>query len=280
MKLIYSHFKQFLPDLEKTAEKIADEFSLIGHMSEGIKELGGEKVLGLEVRQNRGDCLGYYGLAKELTVSYDLDLKMPEINLPQPQTNDQTPITITAKDKVKRIMAIKINNLKNKPSPDWLKQFLNLHEINSINTLVDLTNYIMLLYGIPCHAFDAQKTKGHLDWKIIKQKDQITTLDGTEIQIPKNSFLIADDGGAASLPVVGGKRTAINMDTSQTIVEMAIYDPYKVRLDAKKMNVQTDAKIRLEKDLDTNLITKKKKHLIDLILKECGGKIETKKFDY
>ncbi len=280
MKVIYSYLKKLLPDLDKPIEKIADDLSLIGHMSEGIETVGGEQVINLEIRQNRGDCLGYYGLAKELAVLYNLEVQLPETKLPKPKSGELPPITISAEEKVKRIMSLKINKLKNKHSPSWLKEFLAIHDINSINTLVDLTNYVMLFYGLPCHAFDAQKVSSELEWKITNQKEQIITLDRTKIEIPKNSFIISDNKGAASLPIIGGKRTAIDLKTKETIIEMAIYDPLKIRLDAKKMNIQTDAKIRLEKDLDTNLLPIAFKHLTRLILKECGGEIVTKVFDY
>ncbi len=280
MKLIYSHLKRFLPSLNEPIEKIGNDLSLIGHMSEGIENISGEKVISLEIRQNRGDCFGYYGLAKELAVLYDLNLKTPKIKLPQAKEKTSVPIDISAEKEVDRIMSVKINNLKNQPSPAWLKKFLAIHDINPINTLVDLTNYIMLVYGIPCHAFDADKISGGLVWEITDKTDKIITLDGTKIDIPENSFVISDDKGAASLPAIGGKRTAIDLDTQKTIIEMAVYNPEKVRLDAKQMNIQTDAKIRLEKGLDPNLISLAFKHLIQLVLKECGGEIITKVKDY
>ncbi len=280
MKLVYSELKKFLPDLDKSTQEIAGDLTLIGHMSERVETISGEQVIDLEIRQNRGDCLGYYGLAKEISVLYNLELKTTEIDLPETETKKKPPIKISAEDKVQRIMSLEITNLENKSSPDWLKKFLAIHDINSINTLVDLTNYIMLIYGIPCHAFDSQKVNGDLIWKITNKKDQIITLDGTKIDIPKNSFVISDDQGAVSLPVLGGKRTAIDLNTNQTIIEMAVYDPQKVRLDAKKMNVQTDAKVRLEKDLDPKLIPSAFKHLIQLVVDECGGEVATKTLDF
>ncbi len=280
MKLIYSELKKLLPDLSQPAEKTADDLTLIGHLSEGIEKEGGEEVIKLEIAKDRGGCLGYYGLAKDLSVFYDLDLKTNQAELPQPTGNKEPEITVSAENEVVRLMALSIGKIENKPSPVWLKKFLNLHEINSINTLVDLTNYIMLIYGIPCHAFDAEKISHQLVWKIADRPDQITTLDGTKINIPIGSLLIADPDGAASLSTIGGRRTAIDLKTKETIVEMAIYDPKRVRLDSKNMNIVTDASIRLEKDLDPELIPQAFGHLISLILDNCGGEITTKTMDY
>ncbi len=280
MKLIYSQLKKFLPDLDKPIEKTADNLTLIGHLSEGIDEYKGEKFINLEIPKDRGDCLGYYGLAKELSVFYDLKLQIPKFKLPKSIKDKQPKISVSAEEQVLRLMAIEIGNITNKPSPEWLKRFLSIHEINSINTLVDLTNYIMLIYGIPCHAFDSRKISHQLEWKIADEKDKITTLDGTEIKIDKGCFLISDPKGTASLPVIGGRRTAIDLKTNQTLVEMAIYNPQKVRLDARKMNIITDASIRLEKELDTELIPQPFNHLVSLIQENCGGKIISQPFDY
>lgn len=280
MKLVYSELKKLLPNLNKPAEKVADDLTLIGHLSEGVKESNGEKIIKLEIAKDRGDCLGYYGLAKDLNILYDLKLEIPQVKLPQPVTDQKPKITVSAKREVYRLMSLKIDKITNKPSPKWLKDFLNYHEINSINTLVDLTNYIMLVYGIPCHAFDAQKVTNRLEWKIADQPDEITTLDGTKIDIPAGALVIADPTGAASLSTIGGRRTAIDLKTKETIVEMAVYNPQRVRLDSKNMGIITDASIRLEKSLDTELIPQAFKHLILLILENCGGEIFTQTLDF
>ncbi len=280
MKLIYSQLKKLLPNLDKQAKKVAADLTLIGHFSQGINQVGGGQVIDLEIAKNRGDALSYYGLARDLAVLYDIELKLSEINLPEPTKNKKPEIKISAEKDVYRLMALKIENLSNKPSPEWLKDFLNCHEINSINTLVDLTNYVMLIYGIPCHAFDAEKVSNQLEWRVGSQKDKITTLDGTRIDIPAGALVIADPAGAASLSIIGGQRTAIDLNTRETIVEMAIYDPARVRLDAKNMNIVTDASVRLEKDLDTELIPPAFNYLISLILSNCGGEIATETMDY
>ncbi len=280
MKLIYSELKKLLPNLEKPAEKVADDLTLISHLSEGVEKKNREKIINLEIAKDRGDCLGYHGLAKDLSILYDLKLNLAQTKLPKSSEAKELNIKISAKDEVYRLMALGIKNITNKPSPKWLKDFLNYHQINSINTLVDLTNYVMLIYGIPCHAFDGGKISNQLEWKIADQADQITTLDGTKIDIPTGSLVIADRFGAASLSTIGGQRTAINLKTRETIVEMAVYDPTRVRLDAKNMNIITEASIRLEKKLDTELIPQPFKHLISLILEMCGGEINTKTLDY
>ncbi|MBU2591862.1 MAG: phenylalanine--tRNA ligase beta subunit-related protein [Patescibacteria group bacterium] len=281
MKIVYSELKKFLPDLKKTPRQVADDLTMLGHFADGIKKTGPETVISLEVRQNRGDCLSYYGIAKDLSVFYQIPLSTAKINLPKSSQNYHLPIRVTARKETVRIIALRLSGIRNTASPQWLSKFLSLHEINSINLLVDLTNYITLLYGIPCHAFDTAKSGGKLVWEINRGKyKKFLTLDGTEFELKRETFLISDRIGAASLVMLGGKRAAIDLNTTETVIEMAVYDRVKVRLDAKSLNIATEAGIRLEKDLDPELIPQAHGHLIQIVLENCGGKISSRLYDY
>lgn len=280
MKIIYSQLKQFLPSLKKTPREVANDLTMLGHFNDSFEKKEGEVIFGLEVKQNRGDCLNYYGIAKELAVLYDIPLVTPKITLPVSKNDYQLPIKIEARNQTKRIMALKISNLKNSSSPKWLRDFLNFHEINPINLLVDLTNCIMLWYGIPCHAFDIQKSTDKLSWRLNNGRYQkFTTLDGTDINLQKNTFLIASPKGVESLTMIGGQKCAIDLKTKEVLIEMAIYDPIKVRKDFKNLNIVTDAGIRLEKELDPELIPQAFSHLIELVLKNCQGEITSQIYD-
>lgn len=281
MKIIYSQLQKFLPNLHFSARQIANKLTLLGHMGSGYEQKLDETIIGLEIRQNRGDCLGYYGIAKELATAYNLQFKVPKINLPITPKNSELPIKVIAKRQTHRIMALRISGIKNGLSPKWLQKFLKLHEINSINTLVDLTNFIMLWYGIPCHAFDTNKSGNKLVWKLNQKQNLVfQTLDKTKVKLHQNAFLISDKKGPASLVMIGGNRAKIDLNTKEVIIEVAVYDRKKVRLDAKKLNVQTEAGSRLEKDLDPDLIPQALNHLAFLILNNCGGKISSQLYDY
>lgn len=278
MKLIYSQLKNWLPDLPATPKQLRDDLTLIGHFASGYEEINGESVLDLEIRQNRADCLGYYGIARDLAVYYKININLPQPTQPQ-FTSDQTPITISSPD-VHRIQATRLSNIKNSQSPDWLKNFLALHDINSINTLVDLTNYVMLWWGIPCHAFDTAKVD-RLVWenKVDDKYSDFTTLDGTTLKLAENNLLVTNGSQVVSLSFIGGQNSGIELNTTETIIEMAVYNRSRVRSDSRGLRTITEASIRLDKELDTETIPLAFNHLISLIQEHCHGTISSELLD-
>jgi phenylalanyl-tRNA synthetase beta chain len=278
MKLIYSHLKKFLPDLNVEPQQLRDDLTMIGHFTNFFEEIDNEIVFDLDIKVNRGDCLGYYGLARDLAVFYRLPLfQIPKINLDQ--NNSQLPITITT-DNVKRVMALKISGLKNTESPDWLKTFIKLHGNNSINTIVDLTNYIMFMYGIPNHAFDTDKSGDELIWEMNSKYKTFTSLDGSKLELNQNILMINSPNKALSLSFWGGEACAIESNSTDLIIEMAVYNPTTVRQNSRQLKSVTEAATRLEKGLDPELIPLAFNHLADLILQNCGGQISSQIFDY
>jgi len=278
MKIIYSHLKKWLPDLTVDAKTLRDDLTLIGHFASGFEEIDGETILDLEIRQNRADCLGYYGLARDLSVFYQIDLKLPEINQIK-YSDTPIPITINSSD-VYRIQAASISSIKNTLSPKWLVKFLELHDINSINTLVDLTNYVMLEWGIPCHAFD-QKKAPKLVWEnnTDNKYPNFTTLDGTKLKLTNNCLLITDYQLPLSLSFIGGQNSGINLDTADSILEMAIYNHSRVRNDSRSLKTITEASIRLDKELDTETIPLAFNHLVSLLQKHCSATVNGELLD-
>ena len=279
MKLIYSELKKFLPDLSVEPQQLRDDLTMIGHFTNYFEEIEGEIVFDLDIKVNRGDALGYYGLARDLAVLYNLSLSIPESSFLFPVSNYSLPITVTT-NKVKRIMALKISGLKNSPSPPWLQKFIKLHGTNSINTLVDLTNYIMFLYGIPVHAFDTVKSSDNLIWEINSQYSDFISLDGTELKLNHNILMINNPTKALSLSFWGGEASAIETSTTDTIIEIAVYDRATVRQNSRFLKCVTEAGTRLEKDLDPELTPTALNHLVKLIQENCGGQIASQIFDY
>ena len=279
MKIIYSQLQKLLPSLKNVDPKtVASRLSWLGHFANSIESTPTDTIINLEVRQNRGECLGYFGIASDLSPLYGpLNIKsyqtIPDKSLPA------TPVTINSKD-VLRIQSLSISNIKNIPSPPWLKTFLNNHDINSINCLVDLSNYIMLLYGIPCHTFNADKVNHRLTWQNNTNFSSFTSLDGTVIDIQKQNLLITNDKEVVSLSFIGGKNSGVDLNTTNTIIEMAVYNRSRVRSDSRGLKTITEASTRLDKYLDCNLVPLAFSHLKQIILDILGGTISTKLLDY
>ena len=278
MKLIYSQLQKFLPDLKIEPQQLRDDLTMIGHFTNFFEEIDNEIVFDLDIKVNRGDCLSYYGLAKDLSVFYNLPLQKLSSDLTS-QSNYSLPIQVNTSN-VKRIMSVKICHLKNTSSPKWIQTFLKCHGLKSINTLVDITNYIMLLYGIPNHAFDTSKSTDKLIWEMNPSFKEFTSLDGSKLTLNNNILMINNSRKPLSLSFWGGESCAIDLNTTDTIIEMAIYDRTTVRQNSRQLKSVTEASIRLEKDLDTELIPTAFNHLTNLILKNCGGQISSKIYDY
>jgi len=279
MKLIYSELKKFLPDLSAKPEQLRDDLTMIGHFTNYFEEIDGEIVFDLDIKVNRGDCLGYYGLARDLSVLYNFPLVLADNLVIASEARQSLPITVTT-DKVKRIMAVKISALKNSTSPPWLQKFVKLHGLNSVNTLVDLTNYMMFLYGIPVHAFDTVKSTDNLIWENNSRFSEFISLDGSKLKLNKDILMINNEAKALSLSFWGGQDCAITTSTTDIIIEIALYDPATVRQNSRQLKSVTESSIRLEKELDPQLIPQVFNHLTKLIIENCGGQIASSIFDY
>jgi len=283
MKVLYSQLKKYLPELKASAREVADTFTLIGYMIDKFHEVEflNEKdfLLDLEVRQNRADLLGVEGLARELSAYYQIPLikYLPNIKL---KTNlYKLPFEIKAINSVKRVMAIKVNNITIKESPVWLKEYLSFYDINSINNLVDLTNYVMLQTGHASHVFDYNLIGDKLIWDIDSKYKNFTTLNGQEVILQDNILVISDGKRPLSLSFIGGKVDATSNKTKNIIIEIGIYDAGLVRKNSRELRISTEAGSRLEKYMDPESIPEAMQVLVDLIIQECGGEIGSDLYD-
>jgi len=284
MKVLYSQIKNLVPDIDVSPHKIGNILTMIGFMMDGIKEVKYQSskdfLISLEVRQNRNDCLSVIGLAREIAAYCRIAIKLPDI--PRLEfKNGGIDIGVEAKDCIKRILAVKITGLENKESPNHLKEFLSFYEINSVNLLVDLSNYVMLLTGYPSHLIDFGKINGRISWSLNGDFSRIVTLDGSTIELKKKELIIRDSKNILALAgIVGGEKAKIDLSTETIIAEMAVYKHSVVRKDSRALKVATESSHRLEKRLDPNGSEYAIKMLISLILENCGGHIDSEVFEY
>jgi phenylalanyl-tRNA synthetase beta chain len=283
MKIVYQQLQQLLPGLKNiSAKEVASRLTYLGHFNDSLVSQNGQSIIGLEIRQNRADCLSYYGIAKELSVLYG-PLSLPSPFLANSAKLPELNIKVETPENVNRIQAIQISHLKNQTSSTLphIKKILEAHDIHPVNALVDLTNYVMLFWGIPCHAFDTKKSGHSLVWQLNNGRyKKFTTLDGTVLNLDKDTFMVNAPKKALSLSFLGGENCAIDLHTTETIVEMAVYNPGKVRADSRSLKTITEASIRLDKFLDPNLIDLAFNHLISLIITHCHAQVSSQQYNY
>lgn len=238
--------------------------------------LRGDTLMDIEVTTNRPDAFSIVGLAREASVILKKKMVWKAANIRKPQTvNRKIHVTVTDKKTCPRYMAVKIDGVKNGHSPWWLKRRLLSAGLRPINTLVDITNFVMLELGQPMHAFDANKLA---DGKIIVRKatkdETFKALDGKTYKLDDSMLVIADAKEPQAVAgVMGGELSGATGDTHTVIFEAATFDPVSVRKTARALNLYSDSQLRFEKGLSTEAPPDALASAVELCLELCGGSI-------
>lgn len=208
-----------------------------------------------EITSNRPDCLSVVGLAREAAVTFgtELYLEDPAFNGVQDDINKYLKVDIENETLCPRYAAGIVKNVKIGPSPRWMRERLRASGVRPINNLVDITNYVMLEYGQPMHAFDLRYVKdSHIIVRNAKDGEEITTLDGQIRKLSSEMLVIADNEKPIAVAgIMGGEYSGIMDDTTTVVFESAYFEPVQVRRTAKKLGMRTDASARYEKGLDS-----------------------------
>jgi phenylalanyl-tRNA synthetase beta chain len=207
-----------------------------------------------EITSNRPDCLSVIGLAREAAVTFNTPLcvEAPTFTGLDEDIHQLLQVDIENETLCPRYAAGIVKNVKIAPSPRWMRERLRASGIRPINNLVDITNYVMLEYGQPMHAFDLRYVKdSHIIVRNAKDQEEITTLDGQLRKLSPEMLVIADtEKPIAVAGVMGGEYSGIMEDTTTVVFESAYFEPVQVRRTAKKLGMRTDASARYEKGLD------------------------------
>lgn len=207
-----------------------------------------------EITSNRPDCLSVTGLAREAAATYHVPLHIPQPKFQGIDGNiqDELQVKVINQEKCPRYAAGIVKNVKIAPSPRWMRERLRASGVRPINNLVDITNYVMLEFGQPMHAFDLRYVKdGQIIVRNAAEGESITTLDGVTRTLSSEMLVIADaEKPIAVAGVMGGEYSGIMEDTNTVVFESAYFEPVQVRRTAKKLGMRTDASARYEKGLD------------------------------
>ena len=214
-----------------------------------------DHVVEFEITPNRPDCLSVIGLAREAAATFDapLSLHQPVVKGgAEGSLVELLDVETPAADLCPRYTARMVRNVKIAPSPKWMRERLRAMGVRPINNIVDITNYVMLEYGQPMHAFDYRYVKGG---KIIVRRaeegEELTTLDGQVRKLTANHLVIADETRAVGLAgIMGGENSEIVDDTTDVVFESACFDGTCIRKGALALGMRTEASAKFEKGLD------------------------------
>src|SRR3972149_3389802 len=250
MLISYSWLKEFV-SLRKSAERVASDLSLVSVGVEGIRKIGSDKVLDIDITYNRGDLLSVVGVARELAAIYELPLK-GLVEKFQP-VEHLSPLPVKNNVSLSKLYTLtKISELKYKVTPKQIKSRLEAAGMRSVNLWADLTNYMMLEWGQPFRAFDAERVGRRdsslpIEIRSAKRGEKIKTLDGLDRELIEGDIVIADKAGAIAVAgVMGGEDTEVDEGTTEILLEGAIFDPISIRKTARRLGLRSEASNRFE----------------------------------
>ena len=251
-------------------------------IGKSLKDYYSDTIIDFELTPNRPDCLGIYGVAREVSAVTGSKLKNVQLyNKNSNNISDNLEIDIESKDLCKRYMGVVIDGVEITDSPEWLKSALISIGENPINNIVDITNYVMFELGQPLHAFDYKKINNN---KIVvrnaKKGERLITLDEENRELNEDMLVIADsDFPVALAGIKGGKESGIQSDTSKIVLESACFEGGNNRKTANHFDLKSQATLRFEKNLKPELCEVAFNRAIHLILEVCGGKISSEIVD-
>ena len=235
-----------------------------------------DTIVDFEITNNRPDCYSIIGLAREAAAAFGQKMKHHEPVVKGSDAGniwDYLDVEVPAEELCNRYSSRMVANVKIGPSPKWLRQRLRANGVRPINNIVDITNYVMLEYGQPMHAFDYRYVaSGKIVVREAEEGEVLTTLDGNVRNLTEGMLVIADDNKAIGLAgIMGGENSEIKDDTTMVVFESANFNGTSIRKTALALGMRTDASGKFEKNLDPMMTIPAVERACELVeLLECG----------
>ncbi|MCD1634115.1 phenylalanine--tRNA ligase subunit beta [Martelella mediterranea] len=243
-----------------------------------------DPVIEINLTPNRPDCTSIFGIARDLAASGLGTLKTRPA--PSFKTEGETPVGLkldfTAEDRhLCPGFALRlVRGVRNGPSPKWMQQRLIAIGLRPINALVDITNYMTFDQGRPMHVFDAAKVKGGLVVRRAKAGETLLALDERDYELNHDNVVIADDNGVESIGgVMGGEHSGCDENTTDVLIESALWDPMNIARTGRDLGIITDARYRFERGVDPEYMVPGLERTTELVLELCGGTAAEKKVE-
>ena len=225
-------------------------------------------VFDVSITSNRGDCLSYLGLVRELSAYFEIPVKRPDVKIVYPSV-DETFVSIET-DNCDYFSGCLLENITIKPSPESIQSFLQKSGLRAINNVVDATNMVLLEQGQPLHAFDAQTLGKHLCVRLAKEGEGLRTLDGMDRKLSADIMIVADENQALSIAgVMGGASSEIKQTTTRVFVECAHFNQACIRKTVQNLNITTDSSYRFERFVDKSNAPYALARMIQLLQLTC-----------
>ncbi|MGX8797520.1 phenylalanine--tRNA ligase subunit beta [Fusibacter sp. JL298sf-3] len=234
-----------------------------------------EPVIEFEITPNRPDCLSVVGLARETAATFDRKMTLPALDEAATKgETDAVRVQIEDGAACPRYMAKRVDGIVVAPSPMWLQVRLMQAGMRPVNNIVDITNYVMLEFGQPVHAFDYDKLKStQIGVRFAKSGEVFTTLDGKERTLENDMLVVtSDDAPVAIAGVMGGADTEVSETTTSILLEVANFNKSTVRKTSKDLGLRTEASSRFEKGVDVATVEIAMQRLCTLLTEIAGAK--------
>jgi phenylalanyl-tRNA synthetase beta chain len=229
-----------------------------------------DTILDVEITPNRGDLLSHFGLAREIAALTGKNLR--SIPGESPVAVKKAGVKITSTRDSPFFSVRRIDNVSVGPSPQWLRAKIESVGMRSINNIVDISNFVMLEFGQPTHAFDAGKLKGNINVRLAHDGEKFLALDGKTYSLKPNHCVVADEEQVVGIAgVMGGEETGVTDSTKNVLLEAAYFLPGSVRRTARELSLPSDASYRFERGVDPAMILHASRRVTELIQEIAGG---------
>ena len=237
-----------------------------------------DAVIEVAITPNRPDCLGVRGIARDLAAAGLGKLKKDSVKPIKGSFPNPIPIELEfdreTADACPVFAGRLVRNVKNGPSPEWLRRWLKAIGLRPINALVDITNYISYDRGRPLHVYDGDRLEGAIRARLGRRGESFLALDGMTYEVDGDMCVIADDRAVLGLGgVIGGEETGVTESTTNVFIESAYFDPKRTARTGRRLNIQSDARFRFERGVDPEFVVAGLELATDLVLQICGGEV-------